>query len=180
MVIMNIDNIEVGKNAPEEVNVIIEIPAQSSPVKYEIEKESGALLVDRFMAAPIFYPANYGFVPHTLAADGDALDVLVVTPVPLVHNCVIAARPIGILEMTDEAGRDSKVIAVPAKGLKSASDHIQEISDLPPLLLEQIEYFFEYYKVLDSDKWVKIDGWKGADVAKRAVIDSIKMYQDSL
>jgi len=177
---MNIDNIEVGSNIPEEVNVIIEIPAQSSPVKYEIEKESGALLVDRFMSAPIYYPANYGFIPHTLADDGDAMDVLVITPVPLVHNCVIAARPIGILEMTDEAGRDSKIIAVPAKGLKSSSDHIQQIDDLPPLLLEQIKYFFEHYKVLDSDKWVKVDGWKDADVAKQAVVDSITMYQDSL
>ncbi len=175
---MNIDNIKVGSNVPEEINVIIEIPAQSSPVKYEIEKESGALLVDRFMSAPIFYPANYGFVPHTLAEDGDPIDVLVVTPVPLVHNCVIAARPIGILEMTDEAGRDSKVVAVPAKGLHSSSDHLQDIADLPPLLLEQIEHFFEYYKVLDSDKWVKIDGWKGADVAKQAILDSVKMYQD--
>lgn len=175
---MNIDNLEVGSNIPEEVNVIIEIPAQSSPVKYEFEKESGALVVDRFMSAPIFYPANYGFIPHTLAEDGDALDVLVVTPVPLVHNCVIAARPIGILEMTDEAGRDSKVIAVPAKGLHSSSDHLQEITDLPPFLLEQIEYFFENYKKLDSDKWVEVDCWKGADVAKKAVLDSIKMYQD--
>jgi len=176
---MNIDNIEVGRYIPEEINVIIEIPALSSPVKYEIEKESGALVVDRFMSAPIFYPANYGFVPHTLAEDGDPLDVLVVTPVPLVHNCVIAARPIGILEMTDEAGRDSKVLAVPAQGLHSSSDHLQEITDLPPLLLEQIEHFFEYYKVLDSDdKWVKIDGWKGADVAKQAIIDSIKMYRE--
>lgn len=175
---MNIDNIEVGNNTPEEVNVIIEIPAQSAPVKYEIEKESGALLVDRFMSAPIFYPANYGFVPHTLAEDGDPIDVLVVTPVPLMHHCVISARPIGILEMTDEAGRDSKVIAVPAQGLHSSSDDIKDIDDLPKLLLEQIEYFFEYYKVLDSDKWVKIDGWKGVDVAKKAVLDSITMYND--
>jgi len=177
---MNIDNIKVGKNVPEEVNVIIEIPAASSPVKYEIEKDSGALLVDRFMTAPIFYPANYGFIPHTLAEDGDPMDVLVVTPVPLVHNCVIAARPVGILEMTDEAGRDSKILAVPAQGLQSSSDHLQDYKDLPPLLIEQIEHFFEYYKVIDSDKWVKIDGWKGAETAKQAVLDSIKLYEDSL
>jgi len=175
---MIIDNIAIGSNYPEEVNVIIEIPAESSPVKYEIEKDSGALFVDRFMQAPIFYPANYGFIPHTLAEDGDAMDVLVVTPTPLIHNCVIAARPVGILEMTDEAGRDSKILAVPARGLHSASDHLQSHTDLPPLLLEQIEHFFEYYKVMDKDKWVKIDGWNDAAAAKQAIMDSIKMFND--
>ena len=176
---MNIDQIEIGIDAPNVVNVIIEIPAASSPVKYEIEKDSGALFVDRFMSAPIFYPANYGFIPHTLADDGDPMDVLVVTPSPLVHNCVIPARPVGILEMTDEAGRDSKVLAVPAHGLHSSSDHIQSHTDLPPLLLEQIEHFFEYYKVLDKDKWVKIDGWNNADAAKKAIMESIKLYQET-
>jgi inorganic pyrophosphatase len=175
---MNIDRIEIGSDTPNVVNVIIEIPAASSPVKYEIEKESGALVVDRFMSAPIFYPANYGFIPHTLADDGDAMDVLVVTPSPLVHNCVIPARPIGVLEMTDEAGRDSKILAVPAHGLHSSSDHIQSHTDLPPLLLEQIEHFFEYYKVLDKDKWVKIDGWNNAAAAKKAIMDSIQLYNE--
>ena len=175
---MNIDRIEIGSDTPNVVNVIIEIPAASSPVKYEIEKESGALVVDRFMSAPIFYPANYGFIPHTLADDGDAMDVLVVTPSPLVHNCVIPARPIGVLEMTDEAGRDSKILAVPAHGLHSSSDHIQSHTDLPPLLLEQIEHFFEYYKVLDKDKWVKIDGWNNAAAAKKAIMDSIQLYKE--
>ncbi len=173
---MNIDAIKIGEDTPNVVNVIIEIPAESSPVKYEIEKDSGALIVDRFMSAPIFYPANYGFIPHTLADDGDPMDVLVVTPTPLVHNCVIPARPIGILNMTDEAGEDAKVLAVPAHGLHSASDYIQSYTDLPPLLLEQIEHFFEYYKVLDKDKWVKIDGWADADAAKKAIIDSIDLY----
>lgn len=175
---MIIDNIEIGSDYPEVVNVIIEIPAASSPVKYEIEKDSGALFVDRFMQAPIFYPANYGFIPHTLAEDGDAMDVLVVTPTPLIHNCVIAARPVGILEMTDEAGKDSKVLAVPAQGLHSASDHLKSYTDLPPLLLEQIEHFFEYYKVMDKDKWVKLDGWNDAATAKQAILDSIKMFND--
>ena len=175
---MNIDRIEIGSDTPNVVNVIIEIPAASSPVKYEIEKESGALIVDRFMSAPIFYPANYGFIPHTLADDGDAMDVLVVTPSPLVHNCVIPARPIGVLEMTDEAGRDSKILAVPSHGLHSSSDHIQSHTDLPPLLLEQIEHFFEYYKVLDKDKWVKIDGWNNAAAAKKAIMDSIQLYKE--
>lgn len=177
---MNIDNIEIGSDSPNVVNVIIEIPAASSPVKYEIEKESGALIVDRFMSAPIFYPANYGFIPHTLADDGDAMDVLVVTPTPLVHNCVIPARPIGVLNMTDEAGEDAKILAVPAHGLHSSSDHVQCHKDLPPLLLEQIEHFFEYYKVLDKDKWVKIEGWADAESARNAIVGSIKMYQDSL
>ncbi len=176
---MNIDQIEIGSDAPNVINVIIEIPAASSPVKYEIEKESGALVVDRFMSAPIFYPANYGFIPHTLADDGDPMDVLVVTPSPLVHNCVIPARPVGILEMTDEAGRDSKVLAVPAHGLHSSSDYLQSYTDLPPLLLEQIEHFFEYYKVLDKGKWVKIDGWNDADAAKKAIMDSIQLYQEN-
>ncbi len=173
---MNIDEIKIGEDTPNVVNVIIEIPAESSPVKYEIEKDSGALVVDRFMSAPIFYPANYGFIPHTLADDGDPMDVLVVTPTPLVHNCVIPARPIGILNMTDEAGEDAKVLAVPAHGLHSASDYIQSYTDLPPLLLEQIEHFFEYYKVLDKDKWVKLDGWDDADAAKKAIMDSIELY----
>ena len=175
---MNIENIEIGSDSPNVVNVIIEIPAASSPVKYEIEKDSGALHVDRFMSAPIFYPANYGFIPHTLADDGDAMDVLVVTPTPLIHNCVIPARPVGVLEMTDEAGQDSKILAVPAHGLHSSSDHIQSYKDLSPLLLEQIEHFFEYYKVLDKDKWVKIDGWNDAAAAKKAIIDSITMFKD--
>ncbi|MEE9444210.1 MAG: inorganic diphosphatase [Cocleimonas sp.] len=173
---MIIDKIEIGENKPEVINVIIEIPAESSPVKYEIVKESGALVVDRFMSAPIFYPANYGFIPHTLADDGDPMDVLVVTPTPLVHNCVIPARPIGILNMSDEAGQDSKVLAVPAHGLHSSSDYIQSYTDLPPLLLEQIEHFFEYYKVLDKDKWVKLDGWADAVAAKQAIMDSIDLY----
>ena len=173
---MIIDQIEIGEKKPDVVNVIIEIPAESSPVKYEIVKESGALFVDRFMSAPIFYPANYGFIPHTLADDGDPMDVLVVTPTPLVHNCVIPSRPIGILNMSDEAGQDSKVLAVPAHGLHSSSDYIQAYTDLPPLLLEQIEHFFEYYKVLDKDKWVKIDGWDDATAAKKAIMDSIDLY----
>ncbi len=176
---MIIDNISVGDDVPNVVNVIVEIPAQSSPVKYEVEKESGALIVDRFMSAPIFYPANYGFIPHTLADDGDPMDVLVVTPVPLVHHCVIPARPIGILNMTDEAGTDAKILAVPAHGLHSASDHIKCYKDLPPLLIEQIEHFFEYYKVLDKDKWVKLDGWDDAATAKKAIDESIQMYNNA-
>lgn len=175
---MNFDKIEVGTDVPNVVNVIIEIPANSSPVKYEIEKETGALVVDRFMSAPIFYPANYGFIPHTLADDGDAMDVLVVTPTPLVHDCVIPARPVGILNMSDEAGQDSKILAVPAHGLHSDSDYVQCYKDLPPLLIEQIEHFFEYYKVLDAGKWVKIDGWADAASARKAIIDSVELYHE--
>ena len=176
---MDIDNIQIGSDAPNVVNVIIEIPAASSPVKYEVEKASGALIVDRFMSAPIFYPANYGFIPHTLVENGGPIDVLVVTPTPLVHNCVIPARPMGVLNMTDESGKDVKILAVPAHGLHSSSDHIQSYKDLSPLLIEQIEHFFEYYKVLDKDKWVKIDGWGDVDAAKEAISNSITMHQES-
>lgn len=130
------------------------------------------------MSAPIFYPANYGFIPHTLADDGDPIDVLVIKLTPLVHNCVIPARPVGILEMTDEAGRDSKVLAVSAHGLHSSSDYLQSFTDLPPLLLEQIEHFFEYYKILDKDKWIKIDGWNDAVAAKKAIMESIQLYKE--
>lgn len=174
---MIIDNLSVGKDAPNNVNVIIEIPTNASPVKYEVDKDSGALMVDRFMSSPMFYPANYGFVPHTLADDGDPIDVLVVTPEPLVHGCVIAARPVGVLIMSDEGGGDVKIIAVPAGKLSREYDHIQNYTDLPALLVEQIEHFFEHYKRLEKDKWVKIDEWADADVAKKAIMESIEAYK---
>ncbi|MEZ5476168.1 MAG: inorganic diphosphatase [Thiolinea sp.] len=174
---MNIDNIAVGKDVPESVNVIIEIPAHASPVKYEVDKDSGALLVDRFMSAPMFYPANYGFVPHTLSDDGDPVDVLVVTPVPLVHGCVIPARPVGILKMSDEAGEDAKIVAVPAGKLSPEYKDITSYQQLPALLIEQIKHFFERYKELEPGKWVKVDGWGDADEAKQEIMASIKRYQ---
>jgi inorganic pyrophosphatase len=174
---MNMDNLAVGKDVPESVNVIIEIPAHASPVKYEVDKDSGALLVDRFMSAPMFYPANYGFVPHTLSDDGDPVDVLVVTPVPLVHGCVIPARPVGILKMSDEAGEDAKIVAVPAGKLSPEYKDINSYKQLPPLLIEQIQHFFERYKELEPGKWVKVEGWADADEAKEEILASIRRYE---
>ncbi|OBX36904.1 inorganic pyrophosphatase [Halomonas elongata] len=157
---MNFDNIPAGKDLPNDVYVAIEIPANHAPVKYEIDKDMGALLVDRFMATPMFYPANYGFIPHTLADDGDPLDALVVTPYPVTPGSVIRARPVGILNMTDEAGEDAKLVCVPHAKLSSLYDDIQEVTDLPELLRQQIAHFFENYKDLEKGKWVKVESWK--------------------
>lgn len=173
---MHFDNIPAGKNAPDDIYVAIEIPANSSPVKYELDKDMGALLVDRFMATPMFYPANYGFIPHTLADDGDALDVLVITPYPVQAGCVIRCRPVGVLNMEDEAGGDAKLVAVPHDKLTTAYTHVQDVTDLPELLRNQIHHFFENYKTLEAGKWVKIQGWDNAAAAKKAIVDAIKAY----
>ena len=174
---MQFDNIPAGKNPPEDIYVAIEIPANSSPVKYELDKDMGALLVDRFMATPMFYPANYGFIPHTLADDGDPLDVLVVTPYPVAPGSVIRCRPVGVLNMTDEAGGDAKLIAVPHDKLTQLYKDVKEYTDLPPLLIEQIKHFFENYKDLEKGKWVKVEGWEGADAARAAIIKAAEAYQ---
>ena len=173
---MQFDNIPAGKNTPEDIYVAIEIPANSSPVKYELDKDMGALLVDRFMATPMFYPANYGFIPHTLADDGDALDVLVITPYPVQAGCVIRCRPVGVLNMEDEAGGDAKLVAVPHDKLTTAYANVQDVTDLPELLRNQIHHFFENYKALETGKWVKIQGWDNAAAAKKAIVDAIKAY----
>ncbi|WP_100638087.1 inorganic diphosphatase [Marinobacter salexigens] len=174
---MQFSNIPAGKNPPEDIYVAIEIPANSSPVKYELDKDMGALLVDRFMATPMFYPANYGFIPHTLGDDGDPLDVLVVTPYPLQAGSVIRCRPVGVLNMDDEAGGDAKLVAVPHKKLTNSYMDVQEIDDLPILLRDQIRHFFENYKTLEPGKWVEVKGWDNAAAAKQAIVDSIKAYQ---
>ena len=174
---MQFDNIPAGKNPPEDIYVAIEIPANSSPVKYELDKDMGALLVDRFMATPMFYPANYGFIPHTLADDGDPLDVLVVTPYPVAPGSVIRCRPVGVLNMTDEAGGDAKLIAVPHDKLTQLYKDVKEYTDLPPLLIEQIKHFFENYKDLEKGKWVKVEGWEGADAARAAITKAVAAYQ---
>lgn len=176
---MIIENIPLGKNSPEEVNVIIEIPAMASPVKYEVDKDSGALFVDRFMSAPMFYPANYGFIPHTLSDDGDPVDVLVVTPVPLVAGCVIPARPVGMLAMSDEAGEDAKLVAVPGDKLYPMYRDVKGVDDLPKELLDQIQHFFENYKTLEPNKWVKVDEWKGIDAAHAEINNSIERYKNA-
>ncbi len=174
---MIFDNIPAGKNPPEDIYVAIEIPANSSPVKYELDKDMGALLVDRFMATPMFYPANYGFIPHTLAEDGDPLDVLVVTPYPVQPGSVIRCRPVGVLNMEDEAGGDAKLVAVPHDKLTTTYQNVKEITDLPELLRDQIKHFFENYKTLEPGKWVKVQGWDNAAAAKKAIEDAIKAYQ---
>ena len=173
---MNVDNIPVGKSVPDDINVIIEIPQHSDPVKYEVDKDSGALLVDRFMATAMHYPCNYGYVPHTLCGDGDPADVLVVAPFGLVPGSVIRCRPVGVLKMTDEAGEDAKIIAVPVSKLSPLYDNVKEPSDLPPLLLEQISHFFEHYKDLEKGKWVRVDGWEGAEAARQEIQDAVKRH----
>lgn len=174
---MDLSNIPAGKNAPEDINVVIEIPANATPVKYEVDKDSGAVFVDRFMATPMFYPANYGFIPNTLADDGDPLDVLVVTPYPVVPGSVIRCRPVGVLNMTDEAGGDAKLVAVPHDKLSALYADVKEATDLPALLLEQIKHFFENYKSLEPGKWVKVEGWADAAAAKEEIVKSIEAYK---
>jgi inorganic pyrophosphatase len=175
---MNLDRVTSGKNVPDEINVIIEIPSHSDPVKYEVDKETGAMFVDRFMNTAMHYPCNYGYVPHTLSDDGDPVDVLVATPVPLISGSVIECRPVGILKMTDEAGNDAKVLAVPKDKLCALFRHVQHPDDMPQLLIHQIAHFFEHYKDLEEGKWVKIEGWGGPDDAKQEILDSIARYNE--
>ena len=173
---MDFDKVPAGKSLPEDIYVVIEIPANSSPIKYEIDKDSHAVFVDRFMATPMFYPANYGYIPQTLSEDGDALDVLVVTPYPVVPGSVIRARPVGMLNMSDEAGKDAKLIAVPHDKLSAMYHKIKEVSDLPELLIKQIEHFFENYKDLEPGKWVKVDGWADAAAARAEILKAAEAY----
>jgi inorganic pyrophosphatase len=174
---MSYQNIPAGKDLPEDIYVVIEIPANSSPVKYEIDKDADALFVDRFMASPMFYPANYGYINNTLADDGDALDVLVVTPYPVIPGSVIRCRPVGVLNMTDEAGEDAKLLAVPHEKLTQAYNDIRDISDLPELLLNQIKEFFENYKNLEKGKWVKVESWEGVESAKAKILVAAAAYK---
>lgn len=169
---MSLNHVSVGNAFPDDINVIIEIPSNASPIKYEVEKQSGALFVDRFMSTAMFYPCNYGYINQTLSLDGDPVDVLVPTPYPLQPGSVIRCRPVGVLKMTDESGEDAKVIAVPHSKLTKAYDHVQEINDLPELLIAQIRHFFEHYKDLEKGKWVKVDGWADAAAAKAEIVAS--------
>lgn len=167
-------SISAGQDLPNDINVIIEIPAMSEPVKYEFDKDDNMLIVDRFMGTCMQYPANYGFVPDTLSEDGDPVDVLVVTPIPLRHGCMIRCRPVGVLKMSDESGVDAKILAVPHDKLCQLYHDVKESTDLPALLLKQIEHFFEHYKDLEKGKWVKIDGWEDAESAKAEIMASFK------
>ncbi|MFP5440502.1 MAG: inorganic diphosphatase [Gammaproteobacteria bacterium] len=174
---MDSTKIPTGKNPPDDVYVIIEIPANSSPIKYEIDKDSHALFVDRFMATPMFYPANYGYIPGTLSDDGDALDVLVVTPYPVAPGSVVRCRPIGVLHMSDEAGIDTKLVAVPHEKLSALYADVREVADLPKLLPQQIQHFFENYKDLEPGKWVKVDRWGDAAEARAEIVNAMKAAQ---
>lgn len=173
---MNLSSIPAGHAAPDDIHVIIEIPANSNPIKYEIDKETNALFVDRFMSTPMFYPANYGYIPQTLADDGDPLDVLVITPYPVQAGAVIKCRPVGMLNMSDESGQDEKIIAVPFNKVTTLYKDIEDYQDLPELLLNQIQHFFEHYKDLEEGKWVKVDKWQDKQAARKVILNAINAY----
>lgn len=169
---MSLKEVPAGKNLPDEVNVIIEIPAQADPIKYEVDKDTGAVMVDRFMSTPMFYPCNYGYINETLSPDGDPVDVLVITPYPLLPGSVIKARPVGVLKMTDESGEDAKVVAVPVSKLTTIYDDVKDVTDLSDLLKDQIRHFFERYKELEPGKWVKVEGWDDHNAAKAEILSA--------
>ncbi len=173
---MGLDHVATGKNPPDEINVVIEIPKDSEPVKYEVDKETGAIFVDRILSTPMRYPCNYGYVPHTQCGDGDPADVLVVLPLPLIPGSVIRCRPVGVLKMTDESGEDAKIVAVPHSKLTKQYDHIQDVNDLPELLKAQIQHFFERYKELEAGKWVKVEGWGDKAAAEAEILTSAERY----
>ena len=166
---MRISEISIGKNPPHEVNVIIEVPIGGEPIKYELDKASGALIVDRFLYTPMRYPGNYGFIPHTLSDDGDPCDVLIANARPITPGAVMSVRPVGVLLMEDEAGGDEKIVAVPGPKMTKKFDRIHSYSDLPEITLKQIEHFFEHYKDLEPGKWVKVVRWGGLEDAYRLI-----------
>ena len=174
---MSLDRVTPGADVPHRVNVIIEVPYLSDPVKYEVDKDSGAMVVDRFMGTAMHYPCNYGYVPHTVSEDDDPVDVLVITPYALISGSVITARPVGMLRMTDDAGPDSKVLAVPTDDLTGLYASVETLRDLPASQLAQIAHFFEHYKDLETGKWVRVDGWGGPDEAKSEIIAGIERYK---
>ena len=173
---MGLDLVTAGKNPPDEINVIIEIPKDAEPVKYEVDKASGAIFVDRILSTPMRYPCNYGYVPHTLCGDGDPADVLVVLPLPLIPGSVIRCRPVGVLRMSDEAGSDEKIVAVPLPKIFGGYAHIGDIEQVSPHWLERIGHFLEHYKDLEKGKWVKLDGWRDAAAARQEIAESIERY----
>jgi inorganic pyrophosphatase len=176
---VRIEAISVGDNPPDDINVLIEVPIGGHPIKYELDKESGTLIVDRFLYTPMTYPGNYGFVPHTLSEDGDPIDVLVCNTRPLVPGCVINVRPVGVLIMEDDAGVDEKIISVPSVHLTRRYENVHDFADLPEITLNQIEHFFEHYKDLEPGKWVKIGGWENANTARRKITEAIERAASS-
>jgi len=174
---VNLEKVGPGRDVPNDVNVIIEIPAHGDPVKYEVDKETGAMFVDRFMGTAMHYPCNYGYVPHTLSEDGDPVDVLVVTPVRLLTGAVVRCRPLGMLKMEDESGVDAKVLAVPVDELTDMYRDIDSPRDLPQPLLNQIAHFFEHYKDLERSKWVKVEGWVDVEEAKQEIRAGVERFR---
>lgn len=171
---MRIDAIPIGDNPPDDINVIIEVPVGGLPIKYELDKESGTLFVDRFLYTPMVYPGNYGFVPHTLSLDGDPIDVLVCNTRPIVPGAVMNCRPIGVLIMQDDAGPDEKIIAVPTQKLTRRYEKVKSYSDLPEITIRQVEHFFAHYKDLEPDKWVKIKKVAEKEIARKMIMESIE------
>jgi inorganic pyrophosphatase len=174
---VRIEAVSIGADPPNEVNVIVEVPVGGEPIKYEMDKEAGTLVVDRFLYTSMRYPGNYGFIPHTLSGDGDPLDVLIANQRAIVPGAIMAVRPIGVLRMQDEAGIDEKVIAVPVSRLTRRYDKIAEYTQLPDITVRQIQHFFEHYKDLEDLKWVKLLGWGGADEAKSIILESVARAQ---
>jgi len=174
---MNLERVTAGRDVPNDVNVIIEIPMNADPVKYEVDKQTGAVFVDRFMSTAMHYPCNYGYVPRTLSGDGDPVDVLVISPFPLITGVVVRCRPVGMLRMKDEAGEDTKVLAVPIDRLTSQYRGIRSPRDLPGTRLAAITHFFQHYKDLERGKWVKVKGWVGAAAAKREILEGMARFR---
>lgn len=173
---MSLQKITAGKEIPKDINVVIEIPTQGDPVKYEVNKETGAMFVDRFMSTAMYYPCNYGYIPQTLSEDGDPADVLVISPFPLLTGSVIRCRPVGMLKMQDESGIDAKILAVPVNKLTPIYEHINDIGDVCQNLLKTISHFFEHYKDLEQGKWVKINGWVDVKEAEAEIMQSVGRY----
>ena len=171
---MSLNLVDAGRDLANDFNVIIEIPAHADPIKYEVDKETGALFVDRFVSTSMHYPCNYGYIPGTISGDGDPVDVLVITPFPLMPGVVVRCRPIGVLKMTDEAGNDMKLLAVPIDKLTPLYRHINTFRDLPELVLSQLTHFFAHYKDLEPGKWVKVEGWGGPEEARREILAGVE------
>jgi inorganic pyrophosphatase len=175
---MSYQALPVGRDVPNDVNVIIEIPMHSPAVKYEVDKASGALFLNRMLKTAMHYPCNYGYIPHTLCGDGDPTDVMVVMPVPVNYGAVVTCRPVGVLLMEDESGEDAKILAVPTEDVTGLYRNVHDVDDVDELLRVQIHHFFNHYKDLEKGKWVKIIGWKGVDVAKQEILDSVTRYNN--
>jgi len=171
---MDITKVSIGKSPPEEVNVVIEVGLRSDPIKYEFDKDSGAIVVDRFLYTTMFYPCNYGFIPHTLAADGDPVDVMVIGRMPVQPGAVLAVRPIGVLELEDEAGGDEKILAVPTRAITQLYDRVKSWTDVPEIDLRRIQHFFEHYKDLEPEKWTRVGNWRDVDIAHGLINEAIE------